>query len=84
MAMDANPAIRTSMASGGELFTREVFDVHSEIDKLLGVVKALEDERGVLQLVGLTQHRCSNLHEFMEASNQVRSGRTHAGFSTQP
>ena len=35
---EVNPTARASV-SGGELFTREVFDVHSEIDKLLGGLK---------------------------------------------
>ena len=62
MAMDANPAIRTSMASGGELFTREVFDVHSEIDKLLGGLKTELDnwrtEFESLQIYWFTHVMC--------------------------
>jgi kinesin family member 2/24 len=41
-------------------------------------LKALEDERGVLQLVGLEQRECADLDEFLEVSNIGRTARTTA------
>eukprot|EP00615_Pteridomonas_danica_P012463 CAMPEP_0114335598 /NCGR_PEP_ID=MMETSP0101-20121206/5156_1 /TAXON_ID=38822 ORGANISM="Pteridomonas danica, Strain PT" /NCGR_SAMPLE_ID=MMETSP0101 /ASSEMBLY_ACC=CAM_ASM_000211 /LENGTH=338 /DNA_ID=CAMNT_0001467259 /DNA_START=915 /DNA_END=1932 /DNA_ORIENTATION=- len=39
---------------------------------------ALEDGNGVLQLVGLTQHACDDIDEFLETTNEGRSARTTA------
>jgi len=39
---------------------------------------ALEDQHGVLQLVGLTQHACSTIDEFMDATNVGRTARSTA------
>jgi hypothetical protein len=57
-----------------EIKGQKLFDLLNKKEEL----RALEDERGVLQLVGLTQHECSSLEEFVQTSNIGRTARTTA------
>ena len=65
------PTVNLSMY---EIKGQRLYDLLNNKEEL----RALEDERGVLQLVGLTQHECPSLEDFIAVSNAGRTARTTA------
>jgi kinesin family protein 2/24 len=71
MAAEAGAVVALSMF---EIKGQKLFDLLHDRAELT----ALEDQHGVLQLVGLTQHACANLDVFLEASTAGRGARSTA------
>ena len=55
-----------------EIYGQKVFDLLQENKSL----SALEDKHGVLQLIGLSRHRCENLDQFMAITDVGRDARS--------
>jgi hypothetical protein len=55
-----------------EIYGQKVFDLLDEHKSL----QALEDKNGVLQLVGLSRHRCADFGEFMTVTDSGRDARS--------
>jgi kinesin family protein 2/24 len=57
-----------------EIKGQRMYDLLNDRSEL----QALEDSDGVLQLVGLSQHACESIHDFIDVSNAGRSARSTA------
>ena len=72
--LSARPVLNRVCDSVYEIKGQKLYDLLNERSEL----SALEDQFGKLQLVGLTQHACTDLEEFLEASDAGRSMRSTA------
>ena len=72
--LSARPVLNRIYDSVYEIKGQKLYDLLNERSEL----SALEDQFGKLQLVGLTQHACMDLEEFLEASDAGRSMRSTA------
>ena len=70
---ESDPDIHVSISlSMYEIKGQRMYDLLNDHSEL----QALEDSDGVLQLVGLSQHPCESIHDFIDVSNAGRSARS--------